>query len=101
MISYEELSAALERYRARTHGEAAPPAHLSAPPAAHAYSAPPAFDEPPTGEVPMPEETAQHHPLGADDESTQVGGMPGTAGAPPQAPLSDEHSNELDIHDVL
>ena len=101
MISYEELSAALERYRARTRGEAAPPAHLSAPPPA-AYSAPPPpFDDHTTGEAALPEDTAHHVALGGDDESTQVGGLPGTPGAPPQAPLSDEHSNELDIHDVL
>src|SRR5947209_3706251 len=104
MISYEELSAALERYRARTRGEAVP-AHVSAEPPARAYSAPPppAFDGAATGEVAMPDETAHHHALGGDEESTQVGSLPGgiSGGAPPQAPLSDEHSNELDIHDVL
>lgn len=104
MISYEELSAALERYRARTHGGAPRPAHLSAPPPAaphYAYAAPPPLDDPSTAEVDLPHETAHHAALGGEEEQTQVGELPGAPGAPPSAPLSDEHSNELDIHDVL
>ncbi len=91
MIPYEELSAALERYRARTHGEA-PPATA---PAVQAYAAPPAFEDPHTAETAMPAPT--HQALGGDDESTQVGQPLGA----PLTPISDEHSNELDLGDVL
>jgi hypothetical protein len=90
MIPYEELSAALERYRARIHGEAPPAATAQA-----IHSAPPpGFDDPRTAETAMPQ---THVALGADDESTQVGEP---LGAPP-TPISDEHSNELDLGDVL
>jgi hypothetical protein len=77
MLSYEELCAALERYSAR-HPVEAPPSHTDE------HALPPVID-PPTGETALPS------PLGMDDDHTNVG----------LQPIHDDHSNELDIGDVL
>ena len=74
MISYDELCAALERYRA-SHGSAEPQ---------HTEMATGPVD-PPTHEHAMP-------PVGShEDDHTNVGVQP----------IYDDRSNELDIGDVL
>jgi hypothetical protein len=80
MISYEELCAALESFKARTGGQLAPPNPSSAPPL-----------DPLTAETMMPEATL--HSSGGD-EGTQVGGSPSSM-------VYEDRSNELDIGDVL
>ena len=119
MIEYEDLCAALERYVARTGGapssaSARPQAQANAPRAPLAMTtsptrtpAPNAY-EPPTNEVELP--PLQHHDEAHDpdfghalggqheDDATHVGSGPN---APPPLAPADEHSNEIDIGDVL
>jgi hypothetical protein len=109
MISYEELVAALDRYVARHGGT---PESVRAPsPSSFAPLPPPAAApsryEPPTSQVSMPPIYDEHHDpdLAAhgqhEEDATHVGGSPG-AMPPPLAPVHEEdHSNEIDIGDVL
>lgn len=95
MIPYEELVAALDRYVARRGGTPAS-AHAPSPPSP---SAPSAF-EPPTGQVSMPPVYDEHRdpdlPRGQHEEdATHVGASPGGMQHP------EDHSNEIDIGDVL
>jgi hypothetical protein len=83
MIPYDELVAALDRYVARGGGTvqgARVPASAVAPGRAH--------DEP----------YDPHLAAYGNEDPTAVGGadLP-----PPLSPISDEHSNEIDIGDVL
>jgi hypothetical protein len=78
---------------------AVPPAMSDDEPHAHDVDLPHGgFDE--AHDPDLPPLAAQHD----DGDSTHVGAMPGGVGAmpPPLAPVADEdHSNEIDIHDVL
>jgi hypothetical protein len=90
MIPYEELVAALDRYVARNGGtpsSARVPASAGGAPAA-AYAPPAAYDEPHDPDMPG---LASH---GASDDATHVGASSGGG-------MSDEHSQEIDIGDVL
>ncbi len=90
MIPYEELVAALDRYVARkggTPGSVRAPASY-APPAAHDLPSG-AFDEPHDPDLPG---LARH----GDEDATHVGASPA-----PLPPAADDHSNEIDIGDVL
>lgn len=126
MIEYEELCAALDRYVARSGGApsrnaptsaaqpAAPRAPLSmsnspARSAAPAVAAPSVY-EPPTSEVELP--PLEHHDELHDpdlpslsgpheDDHTHVGSGPLSPPPLAPAPHHDEHSNEIDIGDVL
>jgi hypothetical protein len=80
MIPYEELVAALDRYVAR-NGGTVQSAHVPASAMA------PSHDEPYD-----PDMAAR-----PSEDPTAVG----AAEPPPLSPLSDEHSNEIDIGDVL
>ena len=95
MIPYEELVAALDRYVARNGGT---PQSAHAPSAAQAA---PAFAPPPPVE-----HYDEHHdpdlpPIGhggdGGEDATHVGASPG-GGAPAS---HEDHSNEIDIGDVL
>jgi hypothetical protein len=111
MISYEELVAALDRYVARQGGT---PESVRAPSSSFAPPPPvaaPSRHEPPTSQASMPPLYDEHHDpdLGArgqhEEDATHVGGSPG-AMPPPLAPVfeeahEDDHSNEIDIGDVL
>jgi hypothetical protein len=74
MIPYEELCAALERYRASNMGDE-PQVEITTGPV-----------DPPTNEHAMPAVVGHH-----DDERTNAGVQP----------IYDDRSNELDIGDVL
>jgi hypothetical protein len=76
MIPFEELAAALDDYAARISGEAAPA------PSVHARST----AEPPTAETALPPTHASGPP---DDDEPEV------------SHVAEDHSNELDIGDVL
>lgn len=88
MISYEELCAALESYKARTGGTLAPPPQQSSSPAA-----PPPLD-PLTAETLLPMEPQGNLRSSGGDDGTQVGGSPSSM-------VYEDQSNELDIGDVL
>src|SRR5437868_6899365 len=114
MIEYEELCAALDRYVARTGGVVSPrpmaaaPASVPAPPPKRAAMPAPSPLEPPMKEQSLPPLSHHDEPhdpdfgaLGGhhDDDATHVGSGPG---APrPAAHGDEEHSNEIDIGDVL
>lgn len=97
MISYEELVAALDRYVAR-NGGTPQSVHASAGHQAPAFAPPPAvehYDEPHDPDV--------HGSLGGhggEEDATHVGASPGGA-PPPLQPAPEDHSNEIDIGDVL
>ena len=114
MIPYEELVAALDRYVARNGGtpqSARAPAGGAMP----SFAPPPAVeahhDEPPAHDVDLPAFDEHHDPdmpglsgHGGEEDATHVGASPGTGSLPP--PLQpvhneDDHSNEIDIGDVL
>jgi hypothetical protein len=116
MIPYEELVAALDRFVARNGGtpqSARAPAGSAMP----AFAPPPAaaassFDEHAAHDVDLPSFDEHHDPdlaghagHGGDEDATHVGASPGSAALPPPlAPVSDhadDHSNEIDIGDVL
>jgi len=101
MIPYEELVAALDRYVARNGGT---PQSAHVPASALSVPAPSQY-EPPTNEVRLPSARFDepHDPdlpaLGSQggEDSTHVGGLP----PPPLSPISDEHSNEIDLGEIL
>ncbi len=84
MIPYEELCVALERYAERHHGEA--PVHTDE------TALPPAAHEPSTNEHALPPVSLGASEDEAEDDHTHVGGV---------QHLAEDHSNELDIGDVL
>src|SRR5689334_14651264 len=98
MIPYEELVAALDRYVARNGGT---PQSVHAP---SGYASAPAEDVP-MGAFDEPHDPDMMHPglasHGGEEDATHVGDSP-LGGAPP-APVGsgDDHSNEIDIGDVL
>src|SRR5262249_8260275 len=97
MIPFEDLSAALDDYVARTRGgaPAAPQRGSSAPP--------PSADDPPTTETQLPMDampSIRSHG-GGEDDATHVGGMASSSDPQPLEPVFDDRSNELDIGDVL
>jgi hypothetical protein len=114
MIEYDELCAALERYAARTGGQAPstrPPTAPQPSPARAAKVAASRAPEPAPRRLEATKETAlpplSHHDephdpdfptLSAhhDEDSTQVGGVPVVR---PRG--IEEHSNEIDLGDVL
>jgi hypothetical protein len=101
MIPYEELVAALDRYVARTGGT---PDSVRAPssPSPSSFPPPPAAYEPPTSQVSMPPLYDQHAASGQHEEdATHVGGSPGAMPPPLQPVHEEDHSNEIDIGDVL
>jgi hypothetical protein len=122
MIPYEELCAALDRHAERHGGIPGSPAHApqpSAPRAPLSMSPSPARSqvarpaapsyEPPAHDVELPSHHDEPHdpdlghfqPLGGvEDDATHVGGAPHAA-PPPLAPAGEDHSNEIDIGDVL
>jgi hypothetical protein len=90
MISYEELCAALEAFKARTGGQ------LAAPNPSQAQYAPPPLD-PLTAETmlpPEPQATLRSSGATDEEEGTQVGGRPSSM-------VYEDQSNELDLGDVL
>src|SRR5690242_11943617 len=104
MIPYEELVAALDRYVARNGGT---PQSVRAS-ASSFESAPAEHHDLPASDVPMGSFDEPHDPdmpglasHGAEDDATHVGGMPGAAPLPPPVQSGDDHSNEIDIGDVL
>jgi len=109
MIPYEELVAALDRYVARNGGTPqsvrAPAGGAHAAEPSHAFEPPPAFEggydehhDPDLGGHAI-------HGSGAHEEdadATHVGAGPGGALPPPPVqPAGEDHSNEIDIGDVL
>ncbi|HXU68068.1 MAG TPA: hypothetical protein VN947_02005 [Polyangia bacterium] len=103
MIPYEELVAALDRYVARNGGT---PQSVHAP-AGHAAA--PEFAPPPIAHYDEPHDPDLHggHAMhggigghGAEEDATHVGASPGGA-PPPLQPAPEDHSNEIDIGDVL
>jgi hypothetical protein len=95
MIPYEELVAALDRYVTRNGGtpksvRASAASHSSAPAAEDVPMN--AFDEPHDPDMPS---LASH----GDEDSTHVGSPLGAP--PPLQPAHEDHSNEIDIGDVL
>ncbi len=99
MISYEELVAALDRYVAR-NGGTPQSAHAPAGHAAPAFAPPPAIEHG-YDEHHDPDLHAGH--VGLEDggeDATHVGASPASAPAAPAASHED-HSNEIDIGDVL
>ena len=114
MIAYEELVAALDRYVAR-NGGTPQSARLPAGGAAPSFAPPPAVeaahhDESPAPGVDLPAFDEHHDPdlpgigaHGGDEDATHVGASPGSGSLPPPlAPVGGEdHSNEIDIGDVL
>src|SRR4051812_7647750 len=123
MIPYEELVEALDRYVARNGGTPqsarvpASAAPMAPPPARAAVPTPapvaaPSEYEPPTHEVHLPSGAFDEPhdpdlaPLGGsgqhdEGDAPHVGSMPGGAMPPPLQPVHEDHSNEIDIHDVL
>jgi hypothetical protein len=97
MISYEELVAALDRYVAR-NGGTPQSAHAPAGHAAPAFAPPPAiehgYDEHHDPDMP-PLVGHGGHEEGGEDQ-THVGSSPATPAA-----SHEDHSNEIDIGDVL
>jgi hypothetical protein len=112
MIPYEELVEALDRYVARNGGT---PQSARAPSAAAmpAFAPPPAmaapaYDEPPPHDVELPAFDEHHDPdlppvgaHGGEEDATHVGAMPGGSPPPPVREGGEDHSNEIDIGDVL
>ena len=90
MISFEDLCAALEQFKARNGGPMNAP-HASS---SGAVAMPPPLD-PPTSEVPMPT-LRKHQQLDEGEEEGTLAGGPGGMNV-----VYDDQSNELDIGDVL
>ena len=99
MIPYEELVAALDRYVAR-NGGTPESAHAPASHAAPSHAAP-QFAPPPAVEHGYDEHHDPDLPglggHGGEEDATHVGASPGAA----PAASHDDHSNEIDIGDVL
>lgn len=116
MIPYEELVVALDRYVARNGGT---PNSARAPQAAPSFAPPPAMAAPSEHELgshevypPAASYDELHDPdlhAGAahapqhEEDATHVGASPLGGGnlPPPLSPPPDDHSNEIDIGDVL
>src|SRR5437899_7023765 len=103
MISYEELVAALDTFVARNGGTPqsarAPAGYTAPPPVVEAHDLP-------GHDVELPSFDEHHDPdlaHGAEEDATHVGASPGGASLPPplQPIAGDDHSNEIDIGDVL
>jgi hypothetical protein len=117
MIPYEELVAALDRYVSRNGGTPQSARGPSAPNASPSFAAPPPVVTTAAVAAPRPSRAVAppqavdfdeaHDPdlppldMGAaEEDATHVGAMPG-AQPPPLARVTEEHSNEIDIGDVL
>jgi hypothetical protein len=105
MIPYEELVAALDTFVARNGGTPqsarAPAGYTAAPAAVETHDLP-------GHEVELPSFDEHHDPdlahvgHGGEEDATHVGASPGGALPPPLQPVAgDDHSNEIDIGDVL
>src|SRR5262245_58473563 len=98
MIPYEDLCAALASYRNRSHGGAA----MGDEDTYHGHQVPVRSVAPAetviTGDIPEPVPSIRSH--GGVDGDTHVGGG-GFDGTEAPARVFDDHSNELDIDDVL
>jgi hypothetical protein len=95
MISFEDLCAALESFKARNGGqmnEMNAPRTTSPAPSSGAVAMPPPLD-PPTREVAMP--VLRNQQDMGEEEGTLAGGPAG------MSVVYDDQSNELDIGDVL
>jgi hypothetical protein len=103
MIPYEELVAALDRYVAKNGGT---PQSVRA--SASSFSSQPAAEDVPMGgfdEPNDPDLAGGMHPglasHGGEEDATHVGDSPLGAAPPPPVASGDDHSNEIDIGDVL
>ena len=102
MIPYEELVAALDRYVAR-NGGTPQSAHAPASHAEPAFAPPPAvehgYDEHHDPDLHGIVGSGAHEEGGED--ATHVGALQGGALPPAPAASHEDHSNEIDIGDVL
>lgn len=103
MIPYEELVAALDRYVARNGGTPQSVRGSSYAPAAQPHD-----DEAHAADVPMGSFDEPHDPdmprlsgHGGEEDATHVGAAVGSPLPPPLQPSGEDHSNEIDIGDVL
>ena len=107
MIAYEELAAALERWRTRNGLPATPPLFAGAPPPARATQAVAAVPPPPVAAVPLPVALAtpvRSPPPPPSGRATMIGmAAPVIAAAPPPAPAPMELAadDSLDEPEVI